>query len=164
MSGTDDPARLRDSTGRPLERMPDAIRPGTTAIIFNELGEVLLELRSDNGFWGLPGGAVDVGESVEQGVKREVLEETGLRVSIRRLVGVYSDPANQTISAYPDGHIVQHVTTAFECTRDGGDLRMSDESTDIGYFDARALPENTLAPHAQRIRDALAKQETPFLR
>jgi 8-oxo-dGTP pyrophosphatase MutT (NUDIX family) len=164
VSRTTDAGRLRDSTGKPLERMPDAIRPGTNAIIFNELGEVLLELRSDNGFWGLPGGAVDVGESVEQAVKREVMEETGLRIDIKRLVGVYSDPRHQAISAYPDGQIVQHVTTAFECTRDGGELSMSDESTDIGYFDARALPENTLAPHAQRIRDALANRDTPFLR
>ncbi len=160
----DDPGRLLDSTGKRLERMPDFIRPGTNAIIFNELGEVLLELRSDNGFWGLPGGGLEVGESVEQAVKREVLEETGLRVSLKRLVGVYSDPRQQNISAYPDGAIVQYVTTAFECARDGGELRMSDESTDIGYFDARALPENTLASHVQRIRDALANQETPFLR
>ena len=160
----DGPERLLDSTGKPLNRMPNTIRPGTNAIIFNELGEVLLELRSDNGFWGLPGGGLEVGESVEQALKREVLEETGLRTSIKRLVGVYSDPRQQNISAYPDGQIVQYVTTAFECTRDGGELRMSDESTDIGYFDARALPENTLTSHVQRVRDALENRETPFLR
>ena len=52
----DSPQLFLDHTGKPLTRMPDVIRPGTSAVIFNDLGEALLERRSDNGFWGLPGG------------------------------------------------------------------------------------------------------------
>ena len=50
------PVSLVTSTGEPLDRLPDVIRPGTTAVVLNEAGEVLLEKRADNGFWGLPGG------------------------------------------------------------------------------------------------------------
>ena len=56
-------------------------------------GEVLLMRRSDNGHWGLPGGFVEVGESVAAAACREVAEETGWRVRVGGLIGVYSDPA-----------------------------------------------------------------------
>ena len=56
----DQPSRLRDSTGKPLTRMPEVIRPSTNAIIFDDQGKLLLERRADNGFWGLPGGGVEI--------------------------------------------------------------------------------------------------------
>ena len=158
------PSDYVDHTGSPLTRMPDVIRPGTSAVIFNDLGEVLLEHRSDNGFWGLPGGGVEIGESVEEAIIREVFEETGLGVTVERLIGIYSHPKYYTIASYPDGMLVQHVTTAFVCRRDGGELRISEESTDIGYFDVEAMPENTLLSHTIRVRDALAGQTEPFLK
>src|SRR5215510_13261936 len=65
-----------DSTGKPLPKLPKVIRPGTCAAVFNEHGEILLQKRADNGFWSMPGGAIDPGESVEQGALREVWEET----------------------------------------------------------------------------------------
>ena len=70
-----------DSTGKPLVGRPTSIRPGACAVIFDGDGKILLERRSDNGFWGLPGGAVEVGESVEQAIKREVMEETGISLA-----------------------------------------------------------------------------------
>ena len=81
------PASLFDSTGQALSKMPDEIRPSTNGAIFNEKGEVLLQKRADNGYWGLPGGKVDIGESVAQGAIREVLEETGRAFSFSCLVG-----------------------------------------------------------------------------
>ena len=75
------PISFLDSTGKPLPKLPKIIRPGTCAAVFNERGEILLQKRADNGFWSMPGGAVDPGESVEQGALREVWEETGLQVA-----------------------------------------------------------------------------------
>src|SRR5438045_8375170 len=69
-----------------------AIRPGVSAIILTPEG-LLLQRRSDNGLWGLPGGGVEPGESVSEAIVREVREETGLEVAPGRLVGVYSAPA-----------------------------------------------------------------------
>lgn len=164
MTSWDQASGFKDGTGNPLPRAPDVIRPGTSAVIFDESGAVLLEQRSDNGFWGLPGGAVDVGESVAQAVMREVLEETGLQVRITRLVGIYSDPRYHTIANYPSGDIVHYVTVAFQCERLSGRLRMSEESTDLRYFDVDALPDNTMSGHRFRITDALANSVEPFIR
>ncbi len=156
---------LFDSTGQPIARMPDEIRPSTNGVVFNGRGEVLLQKRADNGYWGLPGGKVDIGESVEQGAIREVLEETGLHVTVKRLIGVYSDPQQYSIMSYAAaGWIVHFVTLLFECEYQSGQLQISEESTDVGYFGPNSLPENTLLSHHLRIRDAVAKQALPFIR
>ena len=76
-----------------LERDPTraiGIRPAVSAIIFDRRGRLLLQQRSDGGQWGLPGGSVEIGESVREAVAREVREETGLTVAARRLVGLTS--------------------------------------------------------------------------
>ena len=109
MSRNEPSINLFDSTGQPLTKMPDEIRPSTNGAIFNEKGEILLQRRADNGYWGLPGGKVDIGESVEQGAIREVLEETGLHVTIKRLIGVYSDPQHYSIMSYPSAVQNNHL-------------------------------------------------------
>ena len=73
------------------------IRPGVAAVIFTN-DRVLLQRRDDTGHWGLPGGAVEPGESVRQALIREVREETGLEVEPLRLIGVYSDTPSTTRS------------------------------------------------------------------
>ena len=105
-----------------------------------------------------------MGESVEQAVTREVMEETALQVEVKRLVGVYSDPRHYNISSYPDGNVVHWVTVVFECVRVDGELRMSHESTDLRYFDIDDLPENTLRSHALRVSDAMDPTSEPFIR
>ena len=66
------------------------IRLGCSAAMFDEHGRILLTRRADNGQWCLPGGGMEPGESAAEACEREVLEETGLSVRVRRLVGVYS--------------------------------------------------------------------------
>ena len=72
MAGSNTFENMVDSTGQPLSKMPDSILPSTNGVIFNAQGEVLLQQRADNGYWALPGGRVDIGESVEHGAIREV--------------------------------------------------------------------------------------------
>ena len=158
------PDGMFDATGRPLSRMPDRLTAATNGVIFDGQGRVLLQKRVDNGFWGLPGGMIDIGETVEQGAIREVLEETGLQVTLKRLVGIYSDPNAHCVMIYPGDVIVQGITIAFECQVRAGELKISEESTDIGYFPVDALPDNTLISHHIRIQDALANQIAPFIR
>ena len=152
-----------DDTGDRVMRMPDAVHVAASGIVFNGKGEVLLEKRADNGWWGLPGGHIDVGESVEQAAIREILEETGIRTRVRRLVGIYSDPQNNVIGAYSDG-LIHFVVLIFECEYLSGDLRVSAESTDIGYFPARDLPAQTLLCDVQAVNDALENRIQPFVR
>lgn len=77
------------------------VRVGVGVIVRSDSGRILLEKRSDCGWWGLPGGRIEPGESVEQAAIRKVKEETGLDVEIIRLLGVYSEPAERIVT-YPD--------------------------------------------------------------
>ncbi len=153
---------FHDSTGRPLEKMPDEIYPGTNAVLINESNQVLLHKRSDNGAWGLPGGRMEIGETVEQCAVRETYEETGLHVAVKRLIGVYSDPKGYSILRYPSGYAVHYVLIVFEVERIGGELQISEESTELRFFDIDKLPEG-IAPSAQiRINDTLAGQNEAY--
>jgi ADP-ribose pyrophosphatase YjhB (NUDIX family) len=155
---------LIDWVGNPVTRKPDRLGASASAVLFDERGRVLLMHRADNGFWGVPGGNMEIGESVVQATAREVFEETGLVVAVGRLIGVYSDPANYMIASYPGGHLVHYVNLCFLCTRVGGELRGSEEGQDLDYFSPDALPEKTLLSHRLRISDALANQPEPFIR
>jgi ADP-ribose pyrophosphatase YjhB (NUDIX family) len=139
------------------------IRPGVSAIILTPDG-ILLQRRSDNGLWGLPGGAVEPGESVTDAIVREVREETGLEVAAGRLVGVYSSPAIGQVVTYPDGNVIHYVSSSFECRIVGGTLACGDESLDLRWFDPEALPDEMMPMHRIRIADALVPQGTVFVR
>ncbi len=140
-----------------------SLRVSATAFIRDEAGRVLLQQRSDNGFWNLPGGGLELGESVAQACVREVREETGLEVEIVRLIGVYSAPEITTMS-YPDGRVIQYVTSLFECKVIGGKLELDAESLALEWFDPLELPEPFSPNHVSRLQDALAGQVAAFWR
>jgi ADP-ribose pyrophosphatase YjhB (NUDIX family) len=136
---------------------PTAIRLSVSAVVWSEGpgSALLLMQRSDNGAGGLPGGYVEIGESVLQAAAREVLEETGVRVELGRLVGVYSDPAVQVI-AYPDGRRVQAVNLCFEARPLAVETPGTPaETLATGYFPPSQLPAPFVPIHEIRIRDAL---------
>jgi ADP-ribose pyrophosphatase YjhB (NUDIX family) len=140
------------------------LRLGCSAILFNSEHEtVLLTQRSDNGQWCLPGGMIDPGESVSEGCEREVYEETGLRVKVIRLTGVYSDPNRLTV--YPDGNKACVIVLVFEVNQVGGELGLSDETTDAQYFPVtKAVAMDLFHGHAEQIRDAFTGNESAFIR
>lgn len=133
------------------------IRLGCSAAIINNEGKSLLTRRLDNGQWCLPSGGMDPGESPSETCIREVFEETGLHVRVKRLVGVYSDP-NQLV-IYPDGTKVQIVALHFEAEIIGGTLGLSNETSDFGYFSLDEMEGmEMLGHHKQRVKDTLKKQ------
>jgi 8-oxo-dGTP pyrophosphatase MutT (NUDIX family) len=139
------------------------IRLGCSAAIFDEQGRVLLTKRSDNGQWCLPSGAVDPGESAAEACIREVVEETGLSVRVKRLVGVYSDP--DKIIVYADGNKFQIVALHFEVEVIGGNLGLSNETSDFRYFTAEEIQDmEIMGNHKDRIADTLANQREAFIR
>ena len=129
--------------------------PGATATIFDaERKNVLLTQRTDNGRWCLPSGAMDPGESAEETCVREVMEETGLEVRVTRLVGIYT--SLDLIIEYADGDRCQPIAMTFEADVVGGELRLSDETTDYGYFLVDRLDDLDLMEHSlEQIRDAV---------
>lgn len=139
------------------------LRLGTSAIIFNNEGKFLLTKRADNGQWCLPGGAVESGESLAEACEREVFEETGLIVRVRRLVGVYSHPDQLVV--YPDGHKAFIVAIHFEVKVMDGKLGLSDETSDFGYFTLEETESlEMLGRHRERIIDSLGNQKEAVIK
>jgi ADP-ribose pyrophosphatase YjhB (NUDIX family) len=155
---------LVDWIGQPVTRRPDRIAASVSAAIFDTTGKLLLMHRTDNNFWGLPGGKMEIGESVTRATQREVFEETGLHVDVLRLIGVYSDPAYYMIASYPGGDLVHYVNLCFLCTATSGELRGSEEGLELGFYATGALPEPVLLSHRPRIADALANRGEAFIR
>lgn len=140
------------------------IRPGVSAVILDGDGRVLLQQRTDNGMWGLPGGAVEFGESVLEALHREVMEETGLTVEVERLIGVYSSPDIHQIITYPDGNVFHFVSTCFACRPTGGTLTLGEETSGLAWFAPSAWPPDVMAVHRVRIDDALTRATLPYVR
>ena len=130
------------------------LRLGCSAAIFDGEGRILLTRRADNGQWCLPGGRMESGESAAEACEREVFEETGLSVRVKRLVGVYSHPDQLVI--YPDGNKAHIVALHFEADVISGKLGLSNETTDFGYFALQEIQGmDLLGRHKERIIDTL---------
>jgi len=139
------------------------IRLGCSAAIFDNQERVLLTKRQDNGQWCLPSGGMESGESAAEACEREVLEETGLNVRVKRFVGVYSHPDQLTV--YSEEDKFQIVALHFEAEIIGGELGLSDETSDFGYFTLKEIDDlEMLGRHKDRILDTLANQKEAFIR
>ena len=132
--------------------MPKPVTPLLAADAIIELADrpgrpiVLIERRYPPDGWAIPGGFVDIGERLEQAAVREALEETALRVTLRALLGLYSDPQRD-----PRGHTVTAVYVA-EAT---GEPRAQDDARHLAVFPVDALPERLAFDHALVLRDYL---------
>jgi len=139
------------------------IKLGCSAAIFDDQSRILLTKRQDNGQWCLPSGGMEPGESAAEACEREVMEETGLRVRVKRFVGVYSHPDQLII--YPDGNKFQIVALHFEAQITGGELSLSDETSAYGFFTMVEIEKmEMLGRHKERILDTLAAQPEAFIR
>lgn len=139
------------------------LAPSANVIVVNERGEILLIRRSDNDNWALPGGAMDLGESLPEAARRETAEETGVEVQITGLVGIYTDPKH-VILYTSDGEVRQEFSVVFTARPIDGQPRPSDESREVRWV----LPETvgSLAMDRSmrmRIGHYLAGNETPHL-
>jgi 8-oxo-dGTP diphosphatase len=142
---------LREKIGTSL-----LLYPGVAGVVINAKGEVLLQRRSDNGQWGLPGGAIDPGEEPAEAVVREVWEETGVLVHPERISGVYSGP--DFYVRYPNGDEAMIISVTFVCRPISGEPRVNDdESLEVRYFSANSLPP-MLERNRLRIQQSLKNE------
>ena len=101
--------------------------------VFDGAGRLLLQQRGDDrGPWGLPGGAMELGETIEAAAVRETFEETGLRVRPDAILGVYTGEAH----TYANGDVVQAVVVVLTATPVGGRFTVDgNETVGLGWFD-----------------------------
>jgi len=141
----------------------NSLVPGASAIVADNEGRILLQRRSDNGCWALPGGAMEVGECIAEAIAREVQEETGIDVAPERIVGVYTDPGH--VFAFDDGEVRQQFSICFACRLVGGEIRPSDESTDVRFFAPADMDGLNVHPSIRlRIDDYLKDESAAFIR
>jgi len=114
------------------------ILPGSVVLIMNNEKQILLQKRSD-GSWGLPGGLMNTGESLEETAIREVKEETGLFIFSLKLLGVFS--GDKYYFKLENGDEIFSVTAVYFCKDYTGNLKIDgDESLALEYFDVTELP------------------------
>lgn len=115
-------------------------------VAFDDAGRVLLIKRRDTGEWQAPGGVLELDESFESGVVREVFEETGVRVKVEALTGVYKNMARGV------------VALVYRCQHVGGRPAPSQEASDVRWVHVDEV-ERTMRPaFAVRVLDALPEQ------
>lgn len=116
---------------------PEHPRPSCHALIHDGARVLLIERASEpfKGYWGLPGGAVELGETVAEALRREVAEETGLQIELEQLLG-YKD----AISRDPDGQVRYHYVVFYYLARPaGGRLQPASDAAGARWVDPRTL-------------------------
>jgi len=124
--------RRIDYYGDPDAPRANSLVPSVNVVVTNDAGEVLLIRRSDNGNWALPGGAVDLGESLTHAAVRETREETGVDCEITGLSGIYTDPGH-VILYTSDGEARQEFSIVLTGRATGGHLTPSSETSEVRW-------------------------------
>lgn len=132
------------------------VRVGVGVLIREADDKILLEKRADSGFWGLPGGRPEAGETIHQTVTREIMEETGLTVEVMRLLGVYSDPEYHIVHFLDNGDERHLIDIIVEARIISGELRCSHESEKLAFFSVDEIPQD-LVPSTVPILEDLFK-------
>lgn len=128
------------------------ILAGATLLAINPEGQLLMVKRVDNNCWGVPGGIMEIGETIEGTLKREVLEEIGIHLNGFELFGVYSGP--ELYYRYPNGAEVYNISIAYIVHNFQEAITVNpEEHCKYQFFDLNALPDDTSPPIRPILRD-----------
>ena len=122
------------------------------AVITDDRGRALLIQRRDNGHWEPPGGVLELGETIENGLRREVREETGLEIEPGPLTGVYKNMARGI------------VALVFRCQVTGGQLTTNEEAIAFRWAEEGEIRDLAVTAYAVRVLDALRSDQIPVVR
>ncbi|SEG93344.1 ADP-ribose pyrophosphatase YjhB, NUDIX family [Thermomonospora echinospora] len=143
-------ARRIDYYNDPNAPKANSLVPSVNVVVTNDAGEILMIRRTDNDNWALPGGAIDLGESLPQAAVRETKEETGIDCEVTGLVGIYTDP--QHVIRYTSNEEVrQEFSIVLTARRIGGEPTTSNESREVCWI-AAAEAMNRQMDRSMRLR------------
>jgi ADP-ribose pyrophosphatase YjhB (NUDIX family) len=156
-------ARRIDYYDDPHAPKANSLVPSVNVVVINDDGEILLIRRTDNDNWAIPGGAIDLGESVSQAAVRETREESGIDCEITGIVGIYSDPKH-VIHYTSNDEVRQEFSIVLTARPTGGTPTPSDESREVHWV----APENIAALQMDRsmrlrIDHYLERREAPVV-
>lgn len=123
------------------------IQTGAAIIIRNELGQILLQERTDRNMWGLPGGCQDLGEDLRVTAIREAYEETGIKIETEKLKLIDTLSGEQRKNSYPNGDIVYNNTSLYLTDInmiDANNLKGDSETKRLKFFAIEEIPENLM--------------------
>jgi ADP-ribose pyrophosphatase YjhB (NUDIX family) len=141
----------------------NSLVPSVNVVVTNDKSSILLIRRTDNGNWAVPGGAIDVGESVAQAAVRETLEESGIECEITGIVGIYSDPKH-VIMYTSNGEVRQEFSIVLTGRARNGQPTPSSESSEVRWVPAAEVAGYTMDRSMRiRINDFLAGDKSPVI-
>jgi ADP-ribose pyrophosphatase YjhB (NUDIX family) len=156
-------ARRIDYYDDPEAPKANSLVPSVNVVVVNESGELLMIRRSDNDNWAVPGGAIDLGESVSQAAMRETKEESGIDCEITGIVGIYSDPKH-VILYTSNGEVRQEFSILLTGRPIGGEPTPSDESTEVRWITPTDAQTLTMDRSMRlRINDYLSGNTSPTI-
>lgn len=130
--------------------------PHAVVILFNELGEVLLEERVDDGYYDFPGGGIDLKEEAEDAAKRELLEETGLEALELEFFKLYSGEITHYV--YFNGDEIYGIDIVYICHTYKGQLKPQEEEVkSLKFYSLDQMPEKMSIRNKQIIKDLKSK-------
>lgn len=156
-------ARRIDYYDDPSAPKANSLVPSVNVAVVNDNGELLMIRRSDNDNWAIPGGAIDLGESVSQAAIRETKEESGIDCEITGIIGIYSDPKH-VILYTSNGEARQEFSIVLTARPLGGEPTPSDESTEVRWVTPSDAETLTMDRSMRlRINDYLSGKKSPTI-
>jgi ADP-ribose pyrophosphatase YjhB (NUDIX family) len=156
-------AKRIDYYNDPAAPKANSMVPSVNVVVTNGQGQILLIRRTDNENWAVPGGAIDLGESMVQAAVRETKEESGIDCQITGLVGIYTDPKH-VILYTSNGEARQEFSILLTAQPVGGQLTPSDETSEVRWVDRAEVADYTMDRSMRlRVRDYLESPGQPRL-
>lgn len=154
------PSRV-DYDHDPAAPLANSVVPAACLFVEDETGHLLMVERSDSGLWAVPGGALELGESIAATAERECFEETGIIAHATGVVGVFSDPGH--VVAFADGEVRQEFSVALRGRPIGGHLRGSAEGQRVAWVNRAELDALPMAPAMRRRVEVWLRDMTPYV-
>ncbi|GAA4667118.1 NUDIX domain-containing protein [Amycolatopsis dongchuanensis] len=139
----------------------NSIAVAVSSFIQDDQDRILMIRRTDNDLYSIPGGQLELGETLAEAVVREVREETGIECEVPRVIGLYSNP--KRVIAYDDGEVRQEFSICFEAIPTKGQLRTSSESKEVSWVEQARLEHlNVHQSIRLRMQHAVEGRSTPY--